>query len=236
MPQDPSEDSSASPASTDGPGSQTRPPATQLSSWRRTLSIARTTEQEWLAAQPWPDHAESDRSPYHSGALRAGVTIKVLLPRTIMESAEAIASARQICESGALVRVTPAEIPAVTISDRKAGLILTDTDQVKTAATWTRQPAIVLTLAALFDQAWHAATPLTSHPDSLTTARNRQLTDADRELLKLLADGATDAAAARQLGLSLRTTRRHVAALMSSLDAGSRFQAGAVAARRGWLD
>ena len=40
---------------------------------------------------------------------------------------------------------------------------------------------------------------------------------------------------ARTLGLSLRTVRRRVAALMTELGADSRFQAGVEAARRGWL-
>ena len=40
---------------------------------------------------------------------------------------------------------------------------------------------------------------------------------------------------ARTLGISLRTTRRRVAALMAELGADSRFQAGVEAVRRGWL-
>jgi DNA-binding Lrp family transcriptional regulator len=65
--------------------------------------------------------------------------------------------------------------------------------------------------------------------------------DADEQsdrllLLDQLADGLKDEQIARNLGLSLRTVRRRVADLMADLDAGSRFQAGVEAARRGWLD
>jgi DNA-binding NarL/FixJ family response regulator len=61
------------------------------------------------------------------------------------------------------------------------------------------------------------------------------LGSVQRELLRLLAGGLTDEAAAWRLGISLRTTGRHMAALMSTLGAASRFQAGVQATRNGWL-
>jgi len=54
-------------------------------------------------------------------------------------------------------------------------------------------------------------------------------------LLTLLASGRTDEAAARQIGVSVRHLRRRVARLMDLLGASSRFEAGAEAARRGWI-
>ncbi|WP_020629949.1 LuxR C-terminal-related transcriptional regulator [Amycolatopsis alba] len=54
-------------------------------------------------------------------------------------------------------------------------------------------------------------------------------------LLKLLAAGCTDAAAAGRLHISHRTARRMMAALMERLGARSRFEAGVKAARLGWL-
>src|SRR5215469_9321774 len=61
------------------------------------------------------------------------------------------------------------------------------------------------------------------------------LAPVDRELLRLLASGATHETAARRLDVSVRTTRRRIAALMKLLDASSPFQAGVEAAKRGWL-
>ena len=49
------------------------------------------------------------------------------------------------------------------------------------------------------------------------------------------ASGAKDEQIARTMGLSLRTVRRRIAELMIELGADTRFQAGAEAARRGWL-
>ncbi|MGH2602897.1 MAG: response regulator transcription factor, partial [Dehalococcoidia bacterium] len=54
-----------------------------------------------------------------------------------------------------------------------------------------------------------------------------------QQVLRLLDAGYKDDAAARQLGMSVRTYRRHVAEIMRSLGATSRFQAGARAAELG---
>ncbi|MDJ0386171.1 hypothetical protein [Streptomyces sp. G-G2] len=45
----------------------------------------------------------------------------------------------------------------------------------------------------------------------------------------------TDEAAARRLGVSQRSVRRRMSALMERLHASSRFEAGLKAAQQGWL-
>ena len=59
------------------------------------------------------------------------------------------------------------------------------------------------------------------------------LTVIERELVLLLAAGATHETVAYRLGIPLRTVRRRIAALTKQLGAISPFQAGAEAARRG---
>ncbi|HEY0640328.1 MAG TPA: hypothetical protein VGD67_22080, partial [Pseudonocardiaceae bacterium] len=54
-------------------------------------------------------------------------------------------------------------------------------------------------------------------------------------IVQQLHTGATDVTASRQLGLSPRTYSRRVSELLEYLGVESRFQAGAEAARRGWL-
>lgn len=54
-------------------------------------------------------------------------------------------------------------------------------------------------------------------------------------VLAMLASGSTDDRAAERLGLSSRTYSRRGAELMVALGTESRFEAGAEAARRGWL-
>jgi len=57
----------------------------------------------------------------------------------------------------------------------------------------------------------------------------------DPVVLALLAAGMKDRAIARRLGVCERTVGRRVAALCRDLGAVTRFQAGAEAARRGWI-
>ncbi|OEJ94428.1 helix-turn-helix transcriptional regulator [Streptomyces thermolilacinus] len=57
-----------------------------------------------------------------------------------------------------------------------------------------------------------------------------------RELLRLLAAGLKDEAIARRLGVHVHTARRRISRLLETLDARTRFQAGARATARGWLD
>ena len=56
----------------------------------------------------------------------------------------------------------------------------------------------------------------------------------DREIVLLLAAGATDETIARRLGISARTVQRRVHALMEHLGVRTRFQAGVQAALRHW--
>lgn len=99
-----------------------------------------------------------------------------------------------------------------------------------------RRRAPTMAVAALFETAFELATPL-----GPTVARAAGETEGppleprDRRILNLLGTGATDQQIARQIGVSTRTVERRVAALMRTLAAATRFQAGVQAARRGWI-
>ncbi len=67
-----------------------------------------------------------------------------------------------------------------------------------------------------------------------TQTRSPAPTDEERAVASLLVTGMTDEMAARRLGLSRRTFRRRLKALMDKLGARSRFQAGFMLAETGW--
>lgn len=58
----------------------------------------------------------------------------------------------------------------------------------------------------------------------------------ERRLMGLLAEGLTDETIAAQLGWSRRTLDRRLRSAMGKLGARSRFQAGVLMVRSGWLD
>ncbi|TQM64726.1 helix-turn-helix transcriptional regulator [Humibacillus xanthopallidus] len=92
---------------------------------------------------------------------------------------------------------------------------------------------LVAPTAALFDEIWQAAIPLV--PDT-AGAPEGEFSDARvRQVVALLAQGQKDEAIARRLNVSVRTVRRLVSAALSALHAESRFEAGVLAVKRGWV-
>jgi DNA-binding NarL/FixJ family response regulator len=68
-----------------------------------------------------------------------------------------------------------------------------------------------------------------------TAARPQELTEREREVLALLADGLTNAAIAERLVVSVHTVRNHIANLSAKLGAHSKLEALSIAVREGLL-
>jgi DNA-binding CsgD family transcriptional regulator len=68
---------------------------------------------------------------------------------------------------------------------------------------------------------------------SLLQPDDIELTPRERDVLVLMAEGASNKAIARQLGISVHTAKFHVGSLLDKLDATGRTDAVAHAARRG---
>jgi DNA-binding NarL/FixJ family response regulator len=86
-------------------------------------------------------------------------------------------------------------------------------------------PALVATLLA-GDASDAAAAPVREGADPALTPR-------ELDVLAALADGASNKAIARRLGISYHTVKFHVAAILAKLDADSRTEAVARAAHLG---
>jgi DNA-binding NarL/FixJ family response regulator len=130
---------------------------------------------------------------------------------------------RQVMERGAQVRISGSPLPHETIIiDRRVMILAGRQGPGGREYSVTTAQTLVDGVHALFSAAWEAATDLGSYFEGQVP----HLDDASRTILRALGAGLTDEAAARRLGLSLRTYRRRVAEIMETLDAGSRFQAG----------
>ena len=68
---------------------------------------------------------------------------------------------------------------------------------------------------------------------SLLEPADIELTPRERDVLVLMAEGASNKAIARRLGISVHTAKFHVGSLLEKLDATGRTDAVAHAARRG---
>ena len=105
----------------------------------------------------------------------------------------------------------------------------TGADELRVALDALEQGLSVVpsTLPAVLARGDHVcASPAETAPGETLTAR-------ELEVLAALADGASNKAIARRLGISFHTVKFHVAAILEKLDADSRTEAVAEGARRG---
>ncbi|WP_244181658.1 hypothetical protein [Streptomyces curacoi] len=131
---------------------------------------------------------------------------------------------------GFQVRIATAPLPQGTVIIDRRTMILTDpAAHGPRTYTMSASPALIGGTYALFEAAWESAADLTTVLDSTRP----RFDDQTARVLRALGSGATDEAAARDLGMSLRTYRRRVAELLATLEAASRFQAGVRAGELG---
>nr|WP_042179063.1 LuxR C-terminal-related transcriptional regulator [Kibdelosporangium sp. MJ126-NF4]CEL13612.1 putative regulatory protein [Kibdelosporangium sp. MJ126-NF4]CTQ99298.1 putative regulatory protein [Kibdelosporangium sp. MJ126-NF4] len=162
-----------------------------------------------------------------SGRPGSGVRYRVLVPDTTRVTPVLARQVVELAAAGAVVR-TLAHVPADSmVIDGRITIVPTGGTSL---AAFTL-PAVVSTAAELFDQVWPRAMPLLPDDPPASPA----LTVRQHDVLTLLGQGHTDDSAAAQLRVSVRTVRRTVAEIMARLGARSRFQAGVIAADRGWL-
>ncbi len=191
----------------------------------------------WEACSFMPGGAQSAASLEASRALDAeaigrGVRLRTVYLDSVRNDKPTLDYATWLGELGSEVRTFPALPIRMLIVDRKRAVIPVDADNTAGAALLISGSGIVAGLMALFDLIWKSAVPLVSR------RRRGQdgLSAQQRQVLNLLAAGDTDEMIARRLGVSVRTSRRVASDLLSKLAARSRFQAGAHAVVRGWLD
>jgi DNA-binding NarL/FixJ family response regulator len=71
--------------------------------------------------------------------------------------------------------------------------------------------------------------------DALRAPRHLRITEREREILRLLADGLSNKAIGMRLGIAERTVKFHVGEILGRLGASNRAQAVAIAQQRGLL-
>jgi DNA-binding CsgD family transcriptional regulator len=180
----------------------------------------------WLRPDQWRGPREDQMVDVVAEAVAQGRRSRAIYPvRALHDAPEALAAR---AEAGEEIRLLP-DLPTrlLVVGDSHA-VVPEPLGLADLPLAVVRQAAVVGAFRMWFDELWgRAVVPV------LEEAEPRL--DLRRFLLEQLAAGARDDQIARKLGMSLRTVRRRVAALMVELGADTRFQAGAEAARRGWL-
>jgi DNA-binding CsgD family transcriptional regulator len=170
-----------------------------------------------------------DRPPYLAAPRPAN---PVYHPAGFAEAGRPAALRRMIA-AGEQARVTESVPVKLFIADDQLGLIPLEVGGSAEATLVIRASSMLDTLIALFELVWERAIPV--HAGGELPSPQAGPGEDEAALLALLASGLTDAAIARHLGTHPRTVQRRVRELLDRLDAGTRFQAGIQAVRRGWL-
>jgi sugar-specific transcriptional regulator TrmB len=163
--------------------------------------------------------------------LARGVRFRTLYTRRQLADGPMRDYMHMMREHGAEVRIADTLPHRLLIFDRTVSFLPIDPRRVAAGALVVREPAITANLVMLFESLWSGAQDM---EEALKTGAP-SASDLDRSVLMLMSSGVKDEAAARQLGISDRTYRRHVADILIRLGASSRFQAGVEAVRHGWL-
>ncbi|MFB7657160.1 MULTISPECIES: LuxR C-terminal-related transcriptional regulator [unclassified Streptomyces] len=171
--------------------------------------------------------------PLDSSVLRRRVRVRTIYLESIVNDRPTLDYARWLVESGAEVRTAAVLPPRMVVYDRKTAIVPLDPETTRAGAMLLHSSGVVHALCDLFEQVWKASAPLESA--AADSERDEELTAQEAAILQLLADGHTDDAIARKLGVSVRTSRRITAKLTAQLGAKSRFQAGVLATGRGWV-
>jgi len=163
--------------------------------------------------------------------LARGGSMRTIFTEAVQYDTLAWAFTRRPISEGGLVRLSPALPMQLLIVDREVAIVQVDPKDSSAGALFISEPGIVSALVDLFEVYWLHASEI----DSPAGKDANDLTAQQRAVLGLLELGHKDESIARHLGVSLRTANRVIAETLAGLGAESRFQAGVLAAKRGWL-
>ncbi|MFJ8108738.1 helix-turn-helix domain-containing protein [Streptomyces sp. NPDC096132] len=162
--------------------------------------------------------------------LRRGVRMRTLYQHTARFSPGTRAYVERVTELGADVRTVDDQIMRLLVFDRKVAVISVR-DSVN-GAVIIHDRDLVHFLVNTFELVWAAAQPF---PLSWNNGELAEIGDELKlKIFRLLSEGLTDQVIAKRMGMSVRTCRRHIAEVMSRLEAETRFRAGYLLGSRGW--
>lgn len=163
--------------------------------------------------------------------LEWGVAIRVICPHQSRAGFASRARVARLFEGGAQIR-TRSNLPQAAVVFDESLAVLLELPEAggqgggQPTARRVRDRGVVRFVIEMFNQHWEDATPFSADEPGYAGA----VDDLHRSIARLMARGLTDDGVARHLGMSVRTCRRHIAALLQNLNSVSRFQAGVHAA------
>lgn len=180
-------------------------------------------------------------TPGDEAVVAARCTVRVVYhPRAVSIPGR---PADMVQEAARDVHARVADVPMkLSIADQSLALVLQVVDD-RAEGLLVREPVLIAALTALFELYWDRGVPLGTYAEQWwstdrtgTGPTSPAPPDGeDRELLVLLGAGLTDREIGETLGRHERTIRERIQVVKARLGAQTRYQAGYLAARYGWI-
>lgn len=169
-------------------------------------------------------------------AARRGVTYRVVLERDVVTGPNGMTELAAALGRNEQVRVVDRVPTKLVVADRTLALVPLTRRLSQPAALVVHASGLLESLMGLFEEVWRQAMPLRlDSAGALVEDAHEEPDGTDLQILSLLLAGLTDASAAKQLDLGLRTVQRRVKRLMEIAGVTTRLQLGWHAYERGWV-
>ncbi|MFI5962162.1 helix-turn-helix domain-containing protein [Streptomyces asoensis] len=168
-------------------------------------------------------------------ATARGVRYRVVLERAVLEQPDGMTELAAALERDEQVRVADRVPTKLVVADRSLALVPLTGRSTEPAALVVHASGLLELLSGLFESVWREALPLRLGAGGVAEQAPDGPDATDLEILSLLLAGMTDASAAKQLDLGLRTVQRRVKGLMELTGVTTRLQLGWHAYARGWV-
>ncbi|MER7756936.1 helix-turn-helix transcriptional regulator [Kitasatospora sp. NPDC097643] len=200
----------------------------------RIAGLARELTDQIMTFAPGGGHNESSieaSKPHDEALLKRGIRMRTVYLDSVRNNQPTVAYVNWLAGLGGEVRTAPELATRMIIFDRRAAVIPVNSENSGAAAVVLTGDGTLTALCALFEHVWASAQPL----NGCAAKDESGLSAQESTVVRLLAQGLTDDAIAKRLGVSPRTARRTATELMERLGARSRFEFGVRAVQHGWL-
>ncbi|MFE7929053.1 helix-turn-helix domain-containing protein [Streptomyces sp. NPDC057456] len=168
-------------------------------------------------------------------ATARGVRYRVVLERAVLDRSDGMTELTAALNRDEQVRVVDRVPTKLVVADRSLALVPLTGRSAEPAALVVHASGLLELLSGLFESVWREALPLRLGAAGVVEQAPDGPDAVDLEILSLLLAGMTDASAAKQLDLGLRTVQRRVKRLMELTGVTTRLQLGWHAYERGWV-
>jgi DNA-binding CsgD family transcriptional regulator len=181
---------------------------------RQQIAHAVRSARELRAMHPVPS-PEQGREEQRSrrsvlDALRRGMAMRTIIHASVLDDPRKVARIRELHAAGDLHRVVDEPIQKLLLFDRSVAFLRITPVAYAPGALVIRQQSLITTFIDLFELTWVKAREVTEP--------THRLTQREREVLALIAEGRSNSAIARALSITEAAVGKHVAGVFAKLE------------------